>query len=157
MAPERTPLAREEPRLDALAALMEKMQAHHRVPCPSRAEIVAGLRARPAGAEILVVSEGTAVLGFAAWSAAYPGPGLRPGAFLKELYVAKAARGHGLGRRLMAARAAEARARGLARIDWTADPETPALLAFYDRLGAARRPEKLFYRLDGAMLEQLAE
>jgi hypothetical protein len=59
---------------EGLAALMEEMQAHYRVPCPPRAAIVAGLDARPAGSEILIAAE-EKLFGFAAFSGIYPGPG----------------------------------------------------------------------------------
>ena len=89
------------------------------------------------------------ILGFAAFSGIYPGPALKPGIFLKELFVSAAQRGRGFGRELMRALAALARERGLVRIDWTADPENAKLLDFYDGLGGQRKPDKLFYRLDG--------
>ena len=140
----------------ALAVLMEEMQAHYRVPCPSRATIVAGLAALPVGVTIFVAVEDGAVLAFASLCNFYPGPGLRPGLFLKEIYVAAAARGRGLGHALMRASAAFAVARGDGRIDWTADADDPDLLRFYDSLGAVAHPKKLFYRLTGAALAELA-
>lgn len=144
-----------DPALPALAALMEEMQAHYQVPCPPRAEIIAGLNTMPPGAEILVVEENDAILGFAAFSGIYPGPGLKPGIFLKELFVSASQRSRGWGRELTRALATLARERGLARIDWTADPENAKLLDFYDGLGGTRKLDKLFYRLDGEALEKL--
>jgi ribosomal protein S18 acetylase RimI-like enzyme len=146
----------DDPALPALATLMEEMQAYYQVPCPSPAEIVVMLKTIPQGAEILVVEENEIILGFAAFSGIYPGPGLKPGIFLKELFVSAAQRSRGFGRELMRALAALARERGLARIDWTADPENAKLLDFYDGLGGQRKPDKLFYRLDGKALEELA-
>lgn len=46
--------------------------------------------------------------------------------------------------------------RGLSRIDWTADAENARLLAFHEELGGACKPDKLFFRLDGEALAQLA-
>jgi GNAT superfamily N-acetyltransferase len=140
----------------ALAALMAEMQGHYRVPCPPRPEILAGLAALPAGVDILVAVRGEAVLGFASACNLYPGPGLKPGYFLKEIYVADAARGAGLGRALMVALAGLALERGHRRIDWTADAEDAALLRFYDGLGASAQRKKLFYRLTGEALADLA-
>nr|WP_047582496.1 GNAT family N-acetyltransferase [Methylobacterium sp. ZNC0032] len=141
----------------ALAALMIEMQGHYSVPCPPIAEILAGLAALPAGIDILVAVKGEAVLGFASACNLYPGPGLRSGFFLKEIYVGDAARGAGLGRRLMAALAELALERGHRRIDWTADADDAALLRFYDGLGAAAYPKKVFYRLTGDALVDLAK
>jgi GNAT superfamily N-acetyltransferase len=141
----------------ALARLMTEMQAHYRVPCPSDAEIRAGLAGRPAGAEFLVAEEGGGLVGFAAFAAIYPGPGLRAGFFLKELYVAETARGLGAGRRLMADLARLALAQGFGRVDWTAARDDVRLLRFYESLGASPQPEKVFFRLSGEGLRRLAE
>ncbi|CAH1652461.1 GNAT family N-acetyltransferase [Hyphomicrobiales bacterium] len=141
---------------EALAALMVEMQGHYSVPCPPVEDILAGLAALPAGVDILVAVNGEAVLGFASVCNLYPGPGLKTGFFLKEIYVADAARGTGLGRALMAALAELALERGHRRIDWTADADDAALLRFYDDLGATVHPKKLFYRLTGDALADLA-
>ncbi|WP_244607180.1 GNAT family N-acetyltransferase [Bosea sp. CS1GBMeth4] len=147
----------EEADHSALAGVMAEMQAHYHVPCPSGAEIRAGLTGRPAGTELLVAEQDGALVGFAAFSAIYPGPGLRPGFFLKEIYVAKAARGLGAGRALLAELARLALARGLGRIDWTAARDNERLLRVYESLGAAQQPEKVFFRLTGAGLARLAD
>ncbi|RYE33544.1 MAG: GNAT family N-acetyltransferase [Hyphomicrobiales bacterium] len=141
----------------ALAALMVEMQGHYHVPCPPVQDILAGLAALPAGVDILVAVRGEAVLGFASACNLYPGPGLKTGFFLKEIYVADAARGAGLGRKLMAALAELALERGHRRIDWTADADDTALLRFYDGLGALPYPKKVFYRLTGDALVGLAK
>ena len=141
----------------ALAALMVEMQGHYAVPCPPVEEIIAGLESLPAGVDILVAVGGEAVLGFASACNLYPGPGLKSGFFLKEIYVADAARGAGLGRALMQALAALAIERGHKRLDWTADADNPALLRFYENLGAVAQPKKVFYRLTGGALAELAK
>lgn len=140
----------------ALSALMVQMQDHYSVPCPPPAEILAGLAALPAGVDILIAIKGETVLGFASACSLYPGPGLKTGYFLKEIYVADAARGTGLGRALMAALAELALERGHRRIDWTADADDAALLRFYEGLGATAYPKKVFYRLTGDALADLA-
>lgn len=142
--------------LKKLTELLQEMQAHYAVPCPSPEEILQGLRDRPDGTEIVIATEGEALIGFAAFSALYPGPYLQPGIFLKELYVANAYRGKGAGRKLMGYLARLARDRGLSRIDWTADANEESLVRFYDSLGGQQKPEKIFYRLDGDALKGLA-
>ncbi|WP_346363439.1 GNAT family N-acetyltransferase [Bosea sp. (in: a-proteobacteria)] len=141
----------------ALAGLMGEMQAHYKVPCPADDDIRAGLANRPAGTELLVAEHDGALIGFAAFSALYPGPGLRSGFFLKEIYVAQAARGLGAGKALLAELARLALARGFGRIDWTAARDDERLLRFYEGLGAKRHPEKVFFRLTGEGLARLAE
>jgi GNAT superfamily N-acetyltransferase len=141
----------------ALAGVMADMQAHYGVPCPPDAEIRAGLASRPAGTELLVAEQAGGLVGFAAFSAIYPGPGLKPGFFLKEIYVTEAARGLGAGRALLIELARLALARGLGRIDWTAARDNERLLRFYESLGATEQPEKIFFRLTGEGLRRLAE
>jgi GNAT superfamily N-acetyltransferase len=141
----------------ALAALMVEMQGHYGVPCPPMEAILAGLAALPPGVDVLVAVKGDSVLGFASACNLYPGPGLKTGFFLKEIYVADAARGAGLGRKLMTALADLAVERGHRRIDWTADADDAALLRFYDSLGATAHPKKVFYRLTGDALADLAK
>jgi GNAT superfamily N-acetyltransferase len=142
----------------ALAALMVEMQAHYRVPCPPLQAILDGLAKRPDGVEILIAERQGALLGFASACAIYPGPGLTSGFFLKELYVADAARGRGrgIGRALMRALVELALVRGHKRLDWTADATNPDLLRFYEGIGAIAQREKVFYRLAGEALSGLA-
>lgn len=135
---------------------MVDMQAHCGVTCPPSQAILDGLANRPAGVEILIAERQGALLGFASACAIYPGPGLTSGFFLKELHVAAAARGRGIGRALMRALAELALARGHKRLDWTADAANPDLLRFYDGLGAIAQREKVFYRLAGEALSGLA-
>ncbi|CAN7600755.1 GNAT family N-acetyltransferase [Bosea sp. LjRoot90] len=141
----------------ALAGLMAQMQAYYHVPCPPDAEIRAGLASRPAGTELLVAEHDGTLVGFAAFSAIYPGPGLKAGCFLKEIYVAETARGFGVGRALLAELARLALDRGLGRMDWTAARDNERLLRFYESLGATPQPEKVFFRLTGEGLARLAE
>jgi ribosomal protein S18 acetylase RimI-like enzyme len=140
-----------------IALLMEEMQAHYGVACPPRVDIIAGLRDKPQGSELLVAEQDGKILGFCSFSPIYPGPGLRPGIFLKELYVSGASRGQGVGRSLMRELALFARQRGLSRIDWTADAQNDRLLSFYDEIGGMRKTEKLYYRLDGEALAMLGD
>jgi hypothetical protein len=57
-----------------LARLFEEMQAHYNVPCPPTGTLLGGLASLPAGVTILV-AETDRIVGFAAFSAIYPGPG----------------------------------------------------------------------------------
>lgn len=140
----------------AVAALMRAMQAHYGVPCPPEVAILTDLAVLPPGNTILVAGDPDPV-GFAAVAAVYPGPGLRAGLFLKELFVVEAARGRGAGRALLRAVAAHARAQGLARVDWTAARDDARLTAFYGSTGALAQPEKLIFRLSGEALARLAD
>jgi GNAT superfamily N-acetyltransferase len=140
---------------EATATVFQEMQAHYRVACPSFAEIVAKLSGLPVGIFMLVAAEPT-IVGFAALCTIFPGPGLSPGLFLKELFVSAQARGRGIGTKLMHSAAHLAVERGFARLDWTADRADPGLLRFYAGLGAAEQSEKVFFRLSGQALADLA-
>lgn len=152
-APDVSPFAPgDEP---GLVALFREMQAHYGAPCPPDARILADLRDLPPGVTLLVARR-PGVVGVAALASVYPGPGLRRGLFLKDLYVTAARRGEGVGSALVRAAARFALARGGGRLDWTADRADAPLLAFYRRLGAAEQPEKLFFRLGEAAMRTLA-
>lgn len=138
-----------------LVTLMQEMQAHYKVACPPPEEILEQLKARPDGAEILVAEDDGKVVGLCSFSAIFPGPGLKPGIFLKELYVGAPYRGRGVGRSLMRTLATLAGKRGLVRIDWTADAGNDRLLAFYDDIGGARKTDRFYYRLEGETLDAL--
>jgi len=139
----------------ALTSLFEEMQRHYNVPCPPPSVIESNLAALPAGVEIMV-AETDRIIGFAAFSAIYPGPGLRSGLFMKELFVTAGSRGQGVGKALIAAVARVAVERGHSRVDWTADRTDAGLLDFYSGLGALAQQEKVFYRLTGDALATLA-
>lgn len=141
--------------VDATATLFQEMQAHYRVPCPPFAEIVAKVAKLPEGVDVLVAAD-PAIVGFAALGAIFPGPGLNPGLFLKELFVSAQARNRGIGTALMHAAARTAVERGFARLDFTANRADLGLLKFYGDLGAAEQSEKVFYRLSGKSLTDLA-
>jgi ribosomal protein S18 acetylase RimI-like enzyme len=79
----------------------------------------------------------------------------RPGLYLEDLYVAKAARRLGVGRRLMARLAAIAVERGWGRIDFHVLDWNPAR-GFYRRLGIEHLGEWLRYGADEGALRRLA-
>uniref|UniRef100_UPI003101535A GNAT family N-acetyltransferase n=1 Tax=Neorhizobium sp. EC2-8 TaxID=3129230 RepID=UPI003101535A len=131
------------------------MQAYYGVFCPPRDAILAGIVNRPAQTEILVAATDH-INAFAAFAAIYPGPGLQPGFFLKELYVSGSVRGQNIGTALMTRLAGLAIERGFNRIDWTAARANQQLLKFYDGLGGDRKEDRIFYRLEGEKLKALA-
>jgi len=121
----------------ALVTLFEEMQSHYGVPCPPPNVIESNLAGLPAGVEI-VVAETDRIIGFAAFSAIYPGPGLKSGLFMKEIFVSAGSRGNGVGKALIQAVARVAVERGHQRIDWTADRNHSGLLGFYSGLARLR-------------------
>jgi GNAT superfamily N-acetyltransferase len=79
----------------------------------------------------------------------------RAGLYVEDLFVEEAARGHGLGRTLMAALAAIARARNCPRIELSVLDWNPAR-KFYDRIAMSHMDEWRPYRLEGKAIEALA-
>jgi GNAT superfamily N-acetyltransferase len=79
----------------------------------------------------------------------------RPCMYLEDLYVTAAARGQGVGRRLMARLAAIAVERGWGRIDFQVLDWNRAR-GFYHRLGMAHLGEWLRYGADSEALRRLA-
>jgi GNAT superfamily N-acetyltransferase len=79
----------------------------------------------------------------------------RSGLHLEDIFVVEAARGRGVGRKLMARLAAIAAERNCARLDLSVLHWNPAR-RFYDRLGMKHMADWLPYRLAGAGLAQLA-
>jgi len=139
----------------ALAALLKEMQANYGAPCPPRTVILESLARLPPGVEILV-AETNRIIGFAAFSAIWPGPGLTSGLFLKELFVTEKHRGAGAGSALMRAVAQYAMRRGHKRVDLTTNNNDPRLLTYYERFGALHHTDKGFFRLTGEALTKVA-
>jgi GNAT superfamily N-acetyltransferase len=79
----------------------------------------------------------------------------RPGMHLEDLFVVERARGRGMGRKLMAAVAAIAVARGCPRLELQVLNWNPAR-EFYHHLGMSHLREWLPYRLTGEALRSLA-
>ncbi|MFJ7202293.1 GNAT family N-acetyltransferase [Streptomyces sp. NPDC098789] len=104
---------------------------------------------RPA-ATVLLAHDGEQVLGLASYSLLWPAAGADSSLYLKELYVREAARRRGVAGALMEALKVEAAVAGCSRVEWTADQDNPAALAFYRALGAERHHGKVFYRVESS-------
>jgi GNAT superfamily N-acetyltransferase len=111
----------------------------------------------PSGCEIAIAERDGRAVGLATFAVLYPGPGLGGEVTMKDLFVRDEARGTGAGRALLQYLARVALTRGCLRLDWTAETDNPAALAFYDRLGARRVTEKVYYRLDEDQLKRWAD
>lgn len=103
-----------------------------------------------------LIEAGPTPLGFATVAILHPAPTAAGTFFLKDLYISDAARGRGYGHAVMARLAEVAERAGCERFDWTAETDNPGALAFYDRLGAERVSEKVYYRLSGDALKQVS-
>jgi len=152
--------------IPAIAGLIRDIDLYYRSPDVQTVEATeAKLRQHDFGGtakfEILLAEidegQGWQAAGIATLATLYSTNASRPAFFIKDLFVRDAWRGHGLGRKLMRRIAALALERDYARIDWTAEAGSPDTLRFYDSIGAQRREEKIFFRLNGENLRTLAE
>jgi GNAT superfamily N-acetyltransferase len=105
--------------------------------------------------ELLVATLDRAAVGFALFFPNYSTWEGRAGLHVEDLFVRETARGHGLGRRLMAEIARLAVARGFRRIDLSVLEWNPAR-RFYERLAMVELTEWRLYRMDAATMAGLA-
>ena len=99
---------------------------------------------------------GWEVAGSAVWFTTYSTWTGRHGTWLEDLYVRPQHRGGGIGRRLLAALAAEALASGHRRLEWTVLDWNTSAQAVYAAVGAGPQDEWTTWRITGAELERLA-
>ena len=95
---------------------------------------------------MLVAKSDDAVVGFASFIL-HPSTWAKVGyCYLEDLFVAEAARGQGIARGLIAAVAAEAKAKGAERLYWVTDEANKTAQALYESL--AIRTDFIQYRQD---------
>ena len=143
----------------ALTELFHAIDRHYWGAAPTLAAMAEHVRQRVLSAtscEIALAEiEGKAV-GLATFAILYPAPGPSGQLLMKDLFTLATARGRGVGHALMTFLACLALERGCTRFDWTAETDNSEALAFYDRLGARRVEEKVYFRFDGEALKALA-
>ena len=127
---------------DAVVATEADLLRHGFGPTPQFEAILAFLDGEPAGVALFHSR-------FSTWLGC-------PGLYLEDLFVVEEARGHGVGRRLLARLATIAVERGWGRIDFQVLEWNPARL-FYERLGLGHVGDWLRYGGDEAALRKLAE
>ena len=113
-----------------------------------------GFGDRPRFELLLATLDGT-VEGFALFFPSYSTWEGRAGIHVEDLFVREAARGYGLGRRLMAEIARLAVARGLPRIDLSVLAWNPAR-QFYEKLAMEELAAWRIYRMNEAAIARLA-
>lgn len=111
--------------------------------------------ARPYAEVVFACLDGTPV-GFALFFHNFSTFLGRPGIYLEDLFVRPAARGRGIGKRLLAWLARTALERGCARLDWAVLDWNEPSIGFYRSLGAVPLDEWTTFRLSGAALARLS-
>lgn len=147
--------------LETVADLLLDMSIHYNGENASgrdevQRNLIENILGSHSGVRLIVASSDGRAVGMAAISILYPAPNERGQLFMKELYVASEYRGRGIGKALMRFVARHAIANSCSRFDWTVDASESGALQFYRQLGAHVEPGKLYFRLTGSALEQLA-
>lgn len=106
--------------------------------------------------ECLLAERDGAALGLAMFYPTFSSWSGQCGLFLEDLYVREAARGQGVARRLLAALARIAAARGATRIDLVVQGHNRAT-EFYARLGLRELPGWQLWRAEGRVLAGLGD
>lgn len=134
-------LALYEKEPDAVKATAEDLRRAGTGPRPYFEAIIAELDGKPAGFALYFHN-------FSTWTG-------KPGLYLEDLFVHEWARGHGIGKKLMARCARIALERGCGRLDlWVLDWNPTR--EFYHRLGINHMKDWLPYRTDAKGIERLA-
>ena len=108
------------------------------------------------GAEVVIAELDGAPVGFALFFHNFSTFLGRPGLYLEDLFVRPAARGHGVGRALLARLAAIAVERGCGRFEWAVLDWNEPAIGFYRKLGAVPLDDWTVQRVTGAALHRLA-
>ena len=95
-------------------------------------------------------------VGLATYSFLWPAEGVSSSLFLKELYVAQSHRRQGIGKLLIQRVCQVAADNQCSRVEWMTDESNDDAQSFYKELGVPKFTAKVFYRLEGAQLAQLA-
>lgn len=134
-------LAAYEREPDAVLATEATLHATLFGPTPNAEAIVAELDGQTVGMALFFTNYST-------WSG-------RTGIYLEDLYVMPDARGHGLGKALLARLARLAVSRGCARVEWSVLDWNKTAAGFYKSLGAVAMTDWTVFRLDGDALARL--
>lgn len=144
----------------ALRALSADLGDIHRATCEGL--LAAGFGAQPAFRALLALAGdsdgGESIVGAAVFSPLYSTTRGVPGAYVSDLWVAASARGSGLGPKLLAAVRDEARALwGAGFLRLAVYEANPRAIAFYERIGFARRTGETGMILEGPALEHIGD
>jgi GNAT superfamily N-acetyltransferase len=139
--------------IDAMAVLLEEMDRFYGStkfePYDKRiAEIRDALFADVPAAYALLAWSETELVGMASYSFLWPAVGVTRSLYLKELYVSHTWQRQGIGKVLMDGLVTVAVEHGCSRIEWTTERGNEDAQRFYEKLGASRREEKVFFRVE---------
>ena len=105
---------------------------------------------------LLVALVGTKHVGYALYYYTYSSFLGRPTLYLEDLFVLEEFRSKGVGNALFRACAKEAVRQGCRRMEWSVLKWNRGAILYYEKLGAKRLEELLYYRLTADRLNQLS-
>jgi GNAT superfamily N-acetyltransferase len=108
-------------------------------------------------AEALLAEIDEKPVGFAIWFESFNTWTGRPGLYLEDFFVAEAARGQGIGRKIFQYMARLAVARGYQRFEWSVLDWNETAISFYEKIGGEPQSDWTKYRLSGAALAAAAQ
>jgi GNAT superfamily N-acetyltransferase len=106
--------------------------------------------------EALIATNGDEPVGYALFFPTFSTFLGKPGMYLEDVYVRPAARGLGIGRKLLEHLARITVQRGWGRLEWSVLDWNEPSIAFYKKLGATPMDEWTVFRLAGEDLKTLA-
>jgi GNAT superfamily N-acetyltransferase len=136
--------------IDVVSGILGEIDAHYggrRVPL-DQDQLVTDLFTDGSVATCLLAVDGDTALGLAACSFRRQAGEAPSSLYVKELFVRPSARRRGVAGELLAAIQAAAVKAGCSRVEWTADRDDTAALAFYAAYGAEPREDRPYYRMD---------
>jgi GNAT superfamily N-acetyltransferase len=137
--------------IPGLALVFSEMQCHYGRPVSDAAATAAATLAckPPANAfdpHILVALVGADLIASLVSNVTFPAFELTRSLYIRDLYVAKTMRRHGVGQALLRAAARLALSEGFSALEWTTDAENTAARRMYEACGAMPL-DRIYYRL----------
>lgn len=134
-----------------VAAIFAEMQRHYGRPITDeQAFDAATLACQPASAtfdpRVLIAVRGDTVVGSIVLNVTFPAFELSCALYIRDLYVSRSMRRHGVGQALVKAAATLTYAEGFSALDWTTETGNSAARQMYESCGARVLP-RTYYRL----------
>lgn len=142
--------------LAAWLALIDGLADYEKLARPdaaARQRLAEHALTRPPRFHTLLAEVDKRVVGYAMYFFTYSSFRAQPSLYLEDIFVLPDWRGHGAGRALFRACAAEAVHQGCGRMEWQVLSWNTPSIEFYRRLGARQLEDWLPFRLDGHALE----
>jgi GNAT superfamily N-acetyltransferase len=137
--------------IPGLAALFSEMQRHYQRPVTDAQAIEAAtLACRPARStfdpHVLIATADTEVVGSVVLNVTFPAFELSQSLYIRDLYVARSMRRHGIGQALVKAAANLTYSKNYSALDWTTESGNAGARQMYESCGARVLP-RTYYRL----------